>query len=144
MCFTTFVFLLSPCSKQHAMDTLVSCIVPGMKIVVKTGLGFVPIPGLGAGVEFAEAGYALYNGDYFGCGMSLAFVALVLYTAGCSTVFKNAAKEGGKTAAEEVVKESAKSAEKSATKEVGKKLASLVAPLNLFQKRPRSNPSSSL
>ena len=73
------------------MDTLVSWIVPGMKIVVKTGLGFVPIPGLGAGVEFVEAGHPLYNGDYLGCGVSLAFGALDLYTAGCSTVFKNAA-----------------------------------------------------
>ena len=82
----------------------------GMKLLVKTGLQYGPIPGLGAGIEFVEAGYKLYNGDYFGCAMSTVFGALDLYTAGCSTAFTNAAKDGGKTAAKEVVKESAKSA----------------------------------
>ena len=95
-------------------------------------------PGLGASVDFAEAGYEYRKGNRFGCMMSLGFGVLDIVTAGISSFAKNAAKEGGKTAAKEVVKESAKSAEKAVTKEVGKKFAKDLASGTIKKGMPKA------
>lgn len=85
------------------------------------------VPGLGAAVDFVQAGYDLRQGDIAGAAINTVTGVADLYSFGLFSSVKEAMKEGAKESTKEGAKVMGKKAVKEATKKVGHKVARQIA-----------------